>query len=49
MIIITLNIFFLTITIKRRMVSLEEARQQEMVEKLYEQNKDKQISAYRLM
>lgn len=45
----TLNIFFFTITIKKRKVSLEEALQQEMVEKLYEQNKDRQISMYRYM
>jgi uncharacterized protein (TIGR02413 family) len=46
---LTLNIFFLSITIKRRKVSQEEARQQEFVEKLYEQNKDRQISMYRFM
>lgn len=40
----TLNIFFLSITIKRREISLEEAIHQEQVEKLYEANKDRQIS-----
>jgi uncharacterized protein (TIGR02413 family) len=45
----TLNIFFFTITLKKREISLQEAANQEMVEKLYEQNKDKQISMYRNM
>ncbi|WP_084374916.1 YrzI family small protein [Neobacillus soli] len=45
----TLNILFLTITIKARKISPEEAAQQEMVEKLYEKNKDRQASMYRLM
>jgi uncharacterized protein (TIGR02413 family) len=45
----TLNIFFLTITISKRKVSIEEAVQQEMVNKIYEQNKDRQISMYRIM
>lgn len=45
----TLNIFFFSITFKNREVSLEEAVNQEMVEKLYEQNKDRQISMYRYM
>ncbi|MBV7505909.1 YrzI family small protein [Bacillus sp. sid0103] len=45
----TLNIFFFTITFKKREISLQEAANQEMVEKLYEQNKDKQIAIYRSM
>jgi uncharacterized protein (TIGR02413 family) len=45
----TLNILFLTITIKKRNMSLQEAAQQEMVEKLYEQNKDRQASMHRFM
>ncbi|MEH7109546.1 MULTISPECIES: YrzI family small protein [Bacillaceae] len=46
----TLNILFLTITIARRQKSLEEALHQEMVEKLYEENKDRQYSTlYRYM
>ncbi|MEH7376960.1 MULTISPECIES: YrzI family small protein [Bacillaceae] len=45
----TLNIFFFSITFKKLEVSLEEAVNQEMVEKLYEQNKDRQISMYRYM
>jgi len=43
----TLNILFLTITIRKRKISTEEAVHQEMVEKLYEQYKDRQISMYR--
>ncbi|ETI67179.1 YrzI family small protein [Neobacillus vireti] len=45
----TLNIFFFSITFKKREVSLQEAAQQEMVEKLYEQNKDRQISMQHFM
>ena len=45
----TLNILFFSITIKKRNVTLEEAVQQELVEKLYEQNKDRQISMHRIM
>jgi uncharacterized protein (TIGR02413 family) len=44
----TLNILFFSITIKKREINLEEAAQQEMVEKLYEANKDRQISMYHL-
>lgn len=42
----TLNILFFTITIRKRKVTLQEAAQQEMVEKLYEQNRDRQISMH---
>ncbi|WP_144547758.1 YrzI family small protein [Bacillus sp. X1(2014)] len=45
----TLNIIFFSITIKKRKVSIEEANHQEMVEKLYEQNKDRQASIFRSM
>ncbi|AZU63428.1 YrzI family small protein [Neobacillus mesonae] len=45
----TLNILFLTITIKKRKVSTKEAAHQEMVEKLYDQHKDRQMSMYRFM
>ncbi|WHY76270.1 YrzI family small protein [Neobacillus sp. WH10] len=45
----TLNIFFLTISINKRKISLNEAVHQEMVEKLYEKNKDRQASMYRVM
>lgn len=45
----TLNLFFVTVTFKKREISLEEAVQQEIVERLYEQNKDRQISMHQLM
>ncbi|MFF2447641.1 YrzI family small protein [Neobacillus sp. NPDC058068] len=45
----TLNIFFLTITINKRKMNIQEAAHQEMVERLYEQNKDRQVSMYRYM
>jgi uncharacterized protein (TIGR02413 family) len=45
----TLNIIFFSITIKKRKVSTQEAFHQDMVEKLYEQNKDRQASMYREM
>ncbi|WP_084374915.1 YrzI family small protein [Neobacillus soli] len=45
----TLNILFFSITFKKREVSLKEAANQEMVEKLYEQNKDRQISMHHFM
>ncbi|WHY80174.1 YrzI family small protein [Neobacillus sp. WH10] len=40
---------FFSITFKKREVSLEEAVNQEMVEKLYDQNKDRQISMHQFM
>ncbi|WP_462412295.1 YrzI family small protein [Neobacillus sp. Marseille-QA0830] len=45
----TLHILFLTITISKRKVTAEQAMHQEMVEKLYEQNKDRQMAMYRNM
>ncbi|MDN3018620.1 YrzI family small protein [Paenibacillus sp. BSR1-1] len=45
----TLNILFFSITFKKRQVNPHEAVHQEMVEKLYEQNKDRQISMYHEM
>ena len=45
----TLNILFLTITINKRRISLEEATHQEMVDKLYEKNRDRQVSMHRFM
>jgi uncharacterized protein (TIGR02413 family) len=45
----TLNILFFSITIKRRTLSLEDAIHQEMVEKLYEQNKDRLAMMHHLM
>jgi uncharacterized protein (TIGR02413 family) len=46
---VTLNILFLTIIIKKRALNLDEAMQQEMVEKLYEDHKDRSITMYRIM
>lgn len=40
------NIFSLTIMIKKRKISVEEAIHQEMVEQLYEENKVQRISMY---
>ncbi|WP_312473920.1 YrzI family small protein [Neobacillus sp.] len=45
----TLNIFFFSITFKKREISLQEAAQQEMVEQLYQQNRDRQISMHHFM
>jgi uncharacterized protein (TIGR02413 family) len=45
----TLNIFFFSITIKKRQVNLFEAAQNEMAEKLYEQNKDRQVSVHHFL
>ena len=45
----TLNIFFFSITITKRKVSTQEAVHQKMVEELYEQHKDRQISMHRFM
>lgn len=45
----TLNIFFISITIKRREITREEALHQEQVKKIYEENKDRQISMHRFM
>jgi uncharacterized protein (TIGR02413 family) len=38
----TLNILFLTVTIKKRKMSLEEIRHTEMVEKMIEENRSRQ-------
>lgn len=38
----TLNILFFTITINKRQMSLEEIRHNEMVEKMIEENKNRQ-------
>lgn len=45
----TLNILFFSITVKKRRESLHEAMRNEMVEKLYDQHKDRQVTAYHLM
>jgi len=43
----TLNILFFTVTIKKRKVSVEEALHNEMVTKIYEENRERQISVIR--
>ncbi|MEH7109544.1 MULTISPECIES: YrzI family small protein [Bacillaceae] len=40
----TLNILFFSITIKKQAVNLDDAIHQEMVEKLYEEHKDRQMT-----
>ena len=45
----TLNILFLSITIKKREMSIEEAAHQEQIKKIYEATKDRQISVHRIM
>lgn len=45
----TLNIFFLSITIKKRKMSQQEIAHQQMVEQLYEQNRDRQAFMHRIM
>jgi uncharacterized protein (TIGR02413 family) len=48
-IVMTLNILFLSITIKKRKMSIEEASRQEQIKKIYETTKDRQISVHRIM
>lgn len=43
----TINILFLTITIRKRKKSVEDAFHQDLVEKLYEEHKDRQFSMNR--
>ncbi|MBP2240506.1 uncharacterized protein (TIGR02413 family) [Cytobacillus eiseniae] len=43
----TLNILFLTITIKKRNVSIEEVLHNQMLNKIQEDNRDRQFSMYR--
>lgn len=43
----TLNILFFTITIKKRKKTKEEILNQEFIDQIYEQNKDRQYSLYR--
>ncbi|MEC1522886.1 YrzI family small protein [Neobacillus niacini] len=45
----TLNILFFSITVRKREESLQEAIRNEMIEKLYDQHKDRQVTAYHLM
>ncbi|WP_077247556.1 YrzI family small protein [Bacillus sp. FJAT-27225] len=43
----TLNIFFITVTIKRRQMDPEEIIKREQISKITEENKDRQFSMYR--
>ncbi|MBU8879477.1 YrzI family small protein [Bacillus sp. FJAT-29790] len=43
----TLNIFFLTITIKKRKLTVEEVLHDQMVEKIIEEHRDRQFTLYR--
>jgi uncharacterized protein (TIGR02413 family) len=45
----TLNILFFSITVNKREESLQEAIRNETIEKLYDQHKDRQVTAYHLM
>lgn len=45
----TLNIFFFSITIKKRQKKLVDAAQNEMAKNLYQQNKDRQVSVHHFM
>jgi uncharacterized protein (TIGR02413 family) len=45
----TLNLFFISITLKKRKESLQQATRNEMIEKLFEQNKERQLSVYHLL
>ncbi|CEG27957.1 YrzI family small protein [Bacillus sp. B-jedd] len=42
-----LNIFFVTVTIKKRVIDPEEIKRRESIQKITEQNKDRQFSMYR--
>lgn len=44
----TLNLIFLSITIKKREISFEEAAHQAQIKKIYEETKDRQISVHRI-
>lgn len=43
----TLNILFFTITIKKRLVTAEDVLREEMARKLYEKNKERQVTIHR--
>lgn len=45
----TINILFFTISIKKRKISLEEAVEEERVEKLYDKHKEQRMSFHRFM
>ncbi|KON86959.1 hypothetical protein AF332_09160 [Sporosarcina globispora] len=43
----TLNILFLTVTIKKRQLSAEDVEREQRVKKIIDQNRDRQFSIYR--
>jgi uncharacterized protein (TIGR02413 family) len=43
----TLNILFLTVTIKKRQLSAEDIIREQMSKKIQDQNRDRQFSIYR--
>ncbi|WP_462412296.1 YrzI family small protein [Neobacillus sp. Marseille-QA0830] len=45
----TLNILFFTITIKKHKVTPEEAAHREIVDSLFEEHRDRQISVHHLI
>jgi uncharacterized protein (TIGR02413 family) len=45
----TLNILFFSITFKKHEESLQEAIRNEIIEELYDQHKDRQVTVYHLM
>ncbi|GHI00312.1 YrzI family small protein [Neobacillus kokaensis] len=45
----SINLFSLTITFKKREISLDEAVEQERIDNLYEQHKNRQFSMYRMI
>ncbi|GHH97104.1 YrzI family small protein [Neobacillus kokaensis] len=45
----TLNILFFSITIKKRKTNLQDAAKHEMVDKLYEEHRDRQMSIHQFM
>jgi uncharacterized protein (TIGR02413 family) len=45
----TLTILSFSITIKKHEESLQEAIRNEIIEELYDQHKDRQVTAYHLM
>lgn len=43
----TLNILFLTVTIKKRQLSAEDVVREQLAKKIIDQNRDRQFSIYR--
>ncbi|PLS07136.1 YrzI family small protein [Neobacillus cucumis] len=45
----TINLLMFTISFNKRKKTLEEAEREEYVEKMYQQNKEKQITVHHMM